>query len=226
MRKSRKATKTLISYGLLTVLIASCGSSGVNTAAPVDDVSSFEKAIEWSACEGEDAPKAPFECGFVTVPLDYRDATGNEVDLLVGVGDKHCHFGFLCGELCVVVGFHRRRSGGWQRILIPLFQFRILPHRLRAFENTRHAVTHFRVLATTAHRSLVELTLETGRRHQIRVQLSEAGCPIVGDKKYGAVSNPAKRLGLHSSALRFPHPVSGKDMVFTCPLPKELARLV
>ena len=93
-------------------------------------------------------------------------------------------------------------------------------------ENTRHAVTHFRVLATTAHRSLVELTLETGRRHQIRVQLSDAGCPIIGDKKYGAVSNPAKRLGLHSSALRFPHPVSGKDMVFTCPLPKELARLV
>ena len=93
-------------------------------------------------------------------------------------------------------------------------------------ENTRHAVTHFRVLATTAHRSLVELTLETGRRHQIRVQLSDAGCPIVGDKKYGAVSNPAKRLGLHSSALRFPHPVTGKDMVFACPLPKELARLV
>ena len=81
MRKSHKATKTLISYGLLTVLIASCGSSGVNTAAPVDDVSSFEKAIEWSACEGEDAPKAPFECGFVTVPLDYRDATGKTIEI-------------------------------------------------------------------------------------------------------------------------------------------------
>jgi 23S rRNA pseudouridine1911/1915/1917 synthase len=93
-------------------------------------------------------------------------------------------------------------------------------------ENTRHAVTHFRVLASIPNRSLVELTLETGRRHQIRVQLAEAGCPIIGDKKYGAKSNPAKRLGLHSSALRFPHPVSGKDMVFTCPLPKELARLV
>jgi len=93
-------------------------------------------------------------------------------------------------------------------------------------EQTRHAVTHFRVLASIPNRSLVELTLETGRRHQIRVQLAEAGCPIIGDKKYGAKSNPAKRLGLHSSALRFPHPVSGKDMVFTCPLPKELARLV
>jgi 23S rRNA-/tRNA-specific pseudouridylate synthase len=81
-------------------------------------------------------------------------------------------------------------------------------------------------LASTPNRSLVELTLETGRRHQIRVQLSEAGCPIIGDKKYGAKSNPANRLGLHSSALRFPHPISGKDMAFTCPLPKELGRLV
>jgi len=93
-------------------------------------------------------------------------------------------------------------------------------------ENTRHAVTHFRVLASIPNRSLVELTLETGRRHQIRVQLAEAGCPIIGDQKYGAKSNPAKRLGLHSSALRFPHPVTGKDMIFTCPPPKDLARLV
>jgi 23S rRNA pseudouridine1911/1915/1917 synthase len=93
-------------------------------------------------------------------------------------------------------------------------------------ENTRLAVTHFRVLASTPGRSLVQLTLETGRRHQIRVQLAEVGCPIIGDKKYGAKSNPAKRLGLHSSALRFPHPVTGKEMLFTCPLPKDLARLV
>jgi pimeloyl-ACP methyl ester carboxylesterase len=83
MRKSRKATKTLISYGLLAVLIAACSSSEVNTAAPVDDVSSFEKAIEWSACEGEDAPMSPFECGFVTVPLDYRDATGKTIEIAV-----------------------------------------------------------------------------------------------------------------------------------------------
>ncbi len=93
-------------------------------------------------------------------------------------------------------------------------------------EHTRHAVTHFRVLARSTWRSLVELTLETGRRHQIRVQLADAGCPIVGDKKYGAVSDPAKRLGLHACALRFPHPVTGKELRFTSPLPKELAKLV
>jgi 23S rRNA pseudouridine1911/1915/1917 synthase len=95
----------------------------------------------------------------------------------------------------------------------------------RATENTRHAVTHYRVLGEGNGRSLVELTLETGRRHQIRVQLADAGCPIIGDEKYAARTNPAKRLGLHSCHLRFAHPATGKELVFSSPLPKELARL-
>ena len=89
-------------------------------------------------------------------------------------------------------------------------------------EHTRHAVTHYRVLAEKGPRSLVELRLETGRRHQIRVQLANAGCPIIGDEKYGAKSNPAKRLGLHATFLRFPHPKTGEDMRFNSPLPKAL----
>jgi 23S rRNA pseudouridine1911/1915/1917 synthase len=95
----------------------------------------------------------------------------------------------------------------------------------RPSETTRHAVTHYRVLAETKNRSLVQLTLETGRRHQIRVQLADAGCPIVGDKKYAARTDPAKRLGLHSCYLRFIHPVTGKELTFNSPLPKDLARL-
>ena len=91
---------------------------------------------------------------------------------------------------------------------------------------TRHAVTHYRVLKNNRHRSLVELTLETGRRHQIRVQLSSLGCPIVGDEKYGAKSDPAGRLGLHSSFLRLIHPVTTQELRFTSPLPKPLAKLV
>ena len=93
-------------------------------------------------------------------------------------------------------------------------------------EFTRHAVTHYRVLAKSTWRSLVELTLETGRRHQIRVHLKDAGCPIVGDEKYGAKSDPAKRLGLHACMLEFPHPVTREELRFESPLPKELARLV
>jgi 23S rRNA pseudouridine1911/1915/1917 synthase len=96
----------------------------------------------------------------------------------------------------------------------------------KASAATRHAVTHYRVLGRSEWRSLVQLTLDTGRRHQIRVQLAEAGCPIVGDKKYGAKSDPAKRLGLHACALRFRHPVTREELRFESPLPKELARLV
>ena len=91
---------------------------------------------------------------------------------------------------------------------------------------TRHAVTLYRVLKSTNQRSLVELTLETGRRHQIRVQVAHVGCPVVGDEKYGATSNPAGRLGLHACSLRFRHPVTGDELRFTSPLPKPLARLV
>jgi 23S rRNA pseudouridine1911/1915/1917 synthase len=91
---------------------------------------------------------------------------------------------------------------------------------------TRPAVTHYRVLARGKRRTFVELTLETGRRHQIRVQLADAGCPIVGDKKYGAKTDPVKRLALHASALKLVHPVTQKELRFTSPLPRELARLV
>ncbi len=95
-----------------------------------------------------------------------------------------------------------------------------------ADSRTRHARTAYRVLARREWRTLVELTLETGRRHQIRVHLADAGCPIIGDPKYGAKSDPAKRLALHATSLRFPHPVTGQEMRFTSPLPKELAKLV
>jgi len=90
----------------------------------------------------------------------------------------------------------------------------------------RHAVTHYRVLKRSKGRTLVELTLETGRRHQIRVHLAEAGHPLVGDAKYGAKTDPVKRLGLHAWSLTFLHPVTNEEMRFEAPLPAELARLV
>lgn len=95
----------------------------------------------------------------------------------------------------------------------------------RPSELTRHAITHFRVLSRSKTRTLVELTLATGRRHQIRVHLAQAGHPIIGDEKYGATTNPARRLGLHAVALTFTHPTTGKSIRLTSPLPKELARL-
>lgn len=93
-------------------------------------------------------------------------------------------------------------------------------------DDTREAISHFKVLKRSADRTLVELKIETGRRHQIRVHLSDMGHPIVGDKPYGAQTDPAKRLGLHAAKLTFTHPASGEKMTFEKPLPDVLAKLV
>ena len=96
----------------------------------------------------------------------------------------------------------------------------------RPSERTRHAVTRYRVMKRTATRALIELTAETGRRNQIRVHLADAACPIIGDDKYEARTNPARRLGLHASSLQFEHPLSGERLKFESPLPRDLARLL
>jgi 23S rRNA pseudouridine1911/1915/1917 synthase len=93
-------------------------------------------------------------------------------------------------------------------------------------EQTRLAITQYRVIKRNTMRALVELILQTGRRNQIRVQLADAGCPIIGDRKYGALTNPARRLALHASALRFHHPAGEELLQFESPLPRTLGRLV
>jgi 23S rRNA pseudouridine1911/1915/1917 synthase len=72
----------------------------------------------------------------------------------------------------------------------------------------------------------LEITLETGRKHQIRVQLAGAGWPVIGDRKYGARTDPARRLALHSSELKFSHPISGASLEFRSALPASLKRLL
>jgi 23S rRNA pseudouridine1911/1915/1917 synthase len=87
------------------------------------------------------------------------------------------------------------------------------------------AITHYRVLRTLGDKSLLELTLETGRKHQIRVQLATVGHPIVGDRRYGA-DRTKTRLALHSCELKFRHPVSGASMEFRSALPTPLTALL
>lgn len=93
-------------------------------------------------------------------------------------------------------------------------------------ERTRLAATNYRVLKRSATCALVELTPQTGCRNQIRVHLADAKCPIIGDRKYKALTNPARRLALHASFLQFPHPLSGEILKFTSRLPRALSRLV
>lgn len=90
----------------------------------------------------------------------------------------------------------------------------------------KRAVSRYRVVSTRGRCSLVEVTIETGRKHQIRVHMSGLGCPVVGDKRYAATFNPAGRLGLHAWRLAFDHPTTGQRVELESPLPQVLAKLV
>ena len=71
----------------------------------------------------------------------------------------------------------------------------------------------------------MEVDLETGRKHQIRAHLSELGCPVAGDRTYGAVQDPLGRLCLHAHALVLLDPFTRQERSFLAPAPKEFARL-
>lgn len=83
----------------------------------------------------------------------------------------------------------------------------------------KKAITNYSLLKRNGAYSLVELTLETGRKNQIRVQMASIGCPIAGDKRYGARSNPLGRLCLHASEISFIHPATGQVMKFDAGIP-------
>ena len=89
----------------------------------------------------------------------------------------------------------------------------------------RLAVTHYKVLQTRGRYALVDVEIFTGKKNQIRVHMSEMGCPIAGDVKYGAETNPVRRLMLHNYRLTFVHPVSGETMRFTLPIPSVFRKL-
>jgi RluA family pseudouridine synthase len=95
-----------------------------------------------------------------------------------------------------------------------------------AHPDAKHAVTHYRTIAAHGGYSMLEITLETGRKNQIRTHLAEAGHPVVGDRMYGSQVNPLGRLGLHAKLLGFDHPATGKRLSFTVPVPKAFRDLV
>ena len=78
------------------------------------------------------------------------------------------------------------------------------------------------IIAASQRYWLLEVDLITGRKHQIRAQLSAIGCPIKGDLKYGAPrSNPDGGICLHARQIRFVHPVRKEEMTLTAPLPES-----
>ncbi|MDE6010854.1 MAG: RNA pseudouridine synthase, partial [Muribaculaceae bacterium] len=93
-------------------------------------------------------------------------------------------------------------------------------------EGLKLATTNYRVLARGNGYSLLEFSLDTGRKNQIRVHAKEMGHPIVGDRKYGAKASPIGRLALHARTLRFAHPMTRRDMNFETPVPAKFLKMV
>lgn len=92
-------------------------------------------------------------------------------------------------------------------------------------ENAQRAVLNFETLATAAEQSLLRVQLETGRKHQIRVQLAKIGCSIIGDQKYGSEVSFEPGIALHAWSLTIKHPVGGADLHLQAPVPQAWKKL-
>jgi 23S rRNA pseudouridine1911/1915/1917 synthase len=122
--------------------------------------------------------------------------------------------------LAVVRGRMPASSG---TIEAPVGRHPVKRRRMAVVDGGRRAVTHYRVLDASERFTLLEVTLETGRTHQIRVHLSHLGHPVLGDSAYGG----ARELGLtrpwlHAYRLSFPHPDGDRRIDVTAPLPEDL----
>ncbi|MEG2507021.1 MAG: RluA family pseudouridine synthase [Longicatena sp.] len=87
------------------------------------------------------------------------------------------------------------------------------------------AITKYRVQKENKQNSLLEVFLETGRKNQIRVHMQSLKHSIVGDKKYGALSNPIQRLGLHCHVFAFVHPITKKEIECIAKVPESFTKL-
>ena len=121
-----------------------------------------------------------------------------------------------------VVEGHLEGKGTWESYLLEdrSLKMQVVPKGTKGAER---AVTHYSSLKAGEVYSLIDCTLETGKKNQIRVQAAHAGHPIVGDKKYGGPRE--ERLCLHAHTLTFTHPVTGAPMTFSRPPPLFFDRL-
>ena len=122
--------------------------------------------------------------------------------------------------LCLVSGNLKEDSG---TIDAPIGRHKTDRKRMAVTPDGRSAVTHWRVLERFGTETLLDVRLETGRTHQIRVHMAYLKHPILGDEVYGS---PAPKLGLvgqalHGYRLTFVHPRTGETMTFTAPLPED-----
>lgn len=98
-------------------------------------------------------------------------------------------------------------------------------HHVYVSDNGKLAITKYKVLNESKSYSLLDIEITTGRKNQIRAQLSNIGSPIIGDKKYNAKTNPLRRLGLHANKLVIRHPITNEVMTFESKVPSEFMRM-
>lgn len=89
----------------------------------------------------------------------------------------------------------------------------------------KKAITHYKVIQSNKNYTMVDVRLDTGRKNQIRVHMSSLNHPLIGDDKYGAKTNPIKRLGLHAHELMFVHPITLKEMRFVSKTPDSFYKI-
>jgi 23S rRNA pseudouridine1911/1915/1917 synthase len=107
---------------------------------------------------------------------------------------------------------------------IPLREDKCLFVHMAGEGGGEKARTRYRLLKSSGGRSLLEVSLDTGRKHQIRVHLAHIGCPITGDRRYGGSKAP--RLALHAAELRLVHPDSRRSLIIRAPAPPVFSRLL
>ena len=90
----------------------------------------------------------------------------------------------------------------------------------------KKAITNYKVLKSNSNYTLLDIDIETGRKNQIRVHMSELGYPIVGDKKYGSGNDPIRRMCLHSYILKVYNPLEKKEYIFESEYPKVFDELM
>lgn len=91
--------------------------------------------------------------------------------------------------------------------------------------NAHEAITHYKMVKAGNGYALLDISIDTGRKNQIRVHMAEMGNPVAGDKQYGANSNPIGRLCLHANELSFVHPITGKPTTFIAKMPRDFNRV-
>ena len=128
--------------------------------------------------------------------------------------------GFKKEYWAVVEGCPSPSSGTLTSYLAENKSLKVFASNRPGAPGARQAITHYEVLKAGEDYSSLKIQLGTGRKHQIRVQLSEIGHPVAGDMLYGARTNPFNRIALHAWRLTLKHPVTGQDMIFTSELPR------